>query len=303
MGEVDGRAYLNCLEGFQAMYAQGVRVFEADLELTIDGGIVLRHDWSFEVQDGVSADAIPTRQGFLAAPILGKYTPLSFRDLLLLMEEHPDICIITDTKYTGPETAAAQLRIMLEDARELGLEKLFDRIVIQIYNRAMGELLAERFGFSHYIYTLYAEGFDQTEDTFRELAAYCSNHGIGGVTMWAGWWDPAYAPIAQTFGVRVYVHTVNDPAQARQLLDTGVSAVYTDSLTDQALRAYTPPASAGPEDTETPLSPTEPEDKETPVTSTEPEDEEAPVTSTEPKDEEAPVTSTEPEAVETPEAV
>lgn len=235
MGEVDGRAYLNCLEGFQAMYAQGVRVFEADLELTIDGKIVLRHDWSFDVQDGIGADAIPTREDFLAVPILGEYTPLSFRDLLLLMEEYPDICVITDTKYTGPETAAAQLRLMLEDAQELGLTKLFDRIVIQIYNRAMGETLAERFGFPHYIYTLYAEGFEQTADAFRELAAYCANHGIEGVTMWADWWDPAYAPIAQTFGVRVYAHTVNDPEQARQLLDSGISAVYTDSLTDRML--------------------------------------------------------------------
>ena len=28
---------------------------------------------------------------------------MSFRDLLLLMEEYPDICIITDTKFTDAE--------------------------------------------------------------------------------------------------------------------------------------------------------------------------------------------------------
>ena len=34
--EVDGITTLNCLEGFQAQYGQGVRVFEVDLRLTAD---------------------------------------------------------------------------------------------------------------------------------------------------------------------------------------------------------------------------------------------------------------------------
>ena len=76
---------LNCLEGFQAMYAQGVRVFEADLRMTSDQKVVLRHDWRKGWQRGIRETSIPTLEEFLNAPILGKYTPLSFQDLLLLM--------------------------------------------------------------------------------------------------------------------------------------------------------------------------------------------------------------------------
>ena len=116
MGEVDGITTLNCLEGFQAQYGQGVRVFEVDLRLTADQQVVLRHDWRAGWQSGISEISIPTMKEFLSRPILRKYTPLSFRDLLLLMEEYPDICVITDTKFTDAEVVTLQFRSMLRDA-------------------------------------------------------------------------------------------------------------------------------------------------------------------------------------------
>lgn len=85
--------------------------------------------------------------------------------------------------------------------------------------------------FPHYIYTLYTTGFYQTTWAFEYFASFCAQRGIEGITMWDYWWDPAYAPIAQRYGVKVYVHTVNDEAQARSLLGSGISAVYTDRLT------------------------------------------------------------------------
>ena len=93
MGAVDeiwteGSAPLNCLEGFLERYEAGVRVFEADLRLTRDGKVVLRHDWwPADWQEGINGASVPTREEFLSKPIFGVYTPLSFRDLLLLLKE------------------------------------------------------------------------------------------------------------------------------------------------------------------------------------------------------------------------
>ncbi len=57
--------------------------------MTSDGQVVpAAGGW----QEGILV-SIPTRDAFLAAPLLERYTPMSFRDLLLLMEEYPDICI------------------------------------------------------------------------------------------------------------------------------------------------------------------------------------------------------------------
>lgn len=224
---------LNCLEGFLTQYEAGVRVFEADLRLTRDNRVVLSHGWNADasmLQSGVGADSVPTRAEFLAKPLLNQYTPLSFRDLLLLVEQYPDICIITDTKYTNPEMIFLQFDSMLEEAQEMGLLHLFDRFIIQLYTENMRRCLDNIYPFPHYIYTLYAQGFDETAETFRERAAYCAETGVEGITMWDFWWDEAYAPIAREYGVPVYVHTVNNADAARAFLNSGVSAVYTDLL-------------------------------------------------------------------------
>lgn len=228
---------LNCLEGFQAQYAAGVRVFEADLRLTSDMEVVLRHDWRAGWQEGVSETSIPTLEEFLETPVLGEYTPLSFQDLLLLMEEYPDVCIITDTKFTEAEVVTAQFTAMLSDAKELGLTYLFDRFVIQVYDELMFKVVDGLHHFPHYIYTLYATGFAGTEGAFREAASFCADNGFLGLTLWDYWWREAYAPIARELGVAVYVHTVNDAQEARELLDQGVSGIYTDTLTPADLTA------------------------------------------------------------------
>ena len=230
---------LNCLEGFQAQYAAGVRVFEADLRLTSDMEVVLRHDWRAGWQEGVSETSIPTLEEFLETPVLGEYTPLSFQDLLLLMEEYPDVCIITDTKFTEAEVVTAQFTAMLSDAKELGLTYLFDRFVIQVYDELMFKVVDGLHHFPHYIYTLYATGFAGTEGAFREAASFCADNGFLGLTLWDYWWREAYAPIARELGVAVYVHTVNDAQEARELLDQGVSGIYTDTLTPADLTAET----------------------------------------------------------------
>ena len=243
MGSIAGRATLNCLEGFQAQYEKGVRVFEVDLRLTADQQVVLRHDWRAGWQAGVSETSIPTLEQFLDKPLLARFTPLSFRDLLELMEQYPDICIVTDTKFTDAEIVKLQFEAMLQDGESLGLSYLFDRMIIQVYDQLMFRVVDSIHHFSCYIYTLYTDGFARTERDFREKADFCAKNGIMGITMWDYWWREDYAPIAQELGLKVYTHTVNDAQDALRLLESGVSAVYTDGLTPGEL-AQTPAAGA-----------------------------------------------------------
>lgn len=215
-----------------AQYEAGVRVFEADLRLTRDVKNVLHHDWFYpDWQEGISYTNIPTREKFVSEKILGKYTPLSFQDLLLLMVEYPDICVVTDTKFTEPDIFYIQFDSLLADAHELGLTYLLDRIFVQVYDERMHTGLENIHPFPHYIYTLYQDKtFDGTEDSFREKAAFCAEHGIEGITMSDYWWKPAYAGIAEEYGIKVYVHTINDADKAREILSGGAAAIYSDSL-------------------------------------------------------------------------
>ena len=242
---IAGRATLNCLEGFQAQYEKGVRVFEVDLRLTADQQVVLRHDWRAGWQAGVSETSVPTLEQFLDKPLLGRFTPLCFKDLLMLMEQYPDICVVTDTKFTDAEIVKLQFEAMVRDGAELGLSYLFDRMIIQVYDPLMFKVVDGIHHFSSYIYTLYSEGFSTTESDFREKAVFCAENGIGGITMWDRWWRESFAPAAEEYGITVYVHTVNDPEAARSLLDGGVSGIYTDSLTPADLEGA--PEEAAPE--------------------------------------------------------
>lgn len=230
MGKIADVTTLNCLESFRLQYEKGVRVFEVDLRMTSDMQVVLRHDWRAGWQNGVSETQIPTLEEFRAKLLLGKYTPMSFRDLLLLMEDYPDVCVITDSKFTDAETVTVQFEAMLRDAAELGLEHAFERIVVQVYNELMFRVVDGIGDFPNYVYTLYNTGFNQTEEAFEEIAAFCSENGIAGVTMWNYWWRENFKPIAEQYGVSVYVHTVNDAQMARELIESGVQAIYTDEI-------------------------------------------------------------------------
>ena len=230
LGGVDGVDGLNCLEGFYAHYSAGARVFEADLRLTSDGYVVLRHDWIGGIQEGVDPTHIPTLEQFLATPIKGEYTPLSFHDLLLLMVQYPDICVVTDTKLLDDEAVTQQFQSMLDEAHRLGLSYLFDRIVIQVYSPDHFAVVNGLHRFPHYIYTLYQDYFGQNVDSFRNKAIFCEENGIMGLTLEASVWDPDYLPIASWRDLNVYTHTINDAREARELLREGIKAVYSDSL-------------------------------------------------------------------------
>ena len=146
-----------------------------------------------------------------------------------------DICIITDTKFTDSDVFTIQFDAMLADARELGLTYLFDRIAVQIYNTNMLSALNNIYRFPHYIYTLYQDDFNRTENALRERAAFCAQWGIEGITMESSLYKSAYGDIAREYGVRIYVHTVNDKEKARALLESGVDGIYSDTLTPDSL--------------------------------------------------------------------
>lgn len=246
MGAVnwEGGSYLNSLEAFQASYAAGIRVFEADLQLTRDGKVALVHEWGFWQSALVNREediSIPTLEEFLATPIQVSpdetHTPLSFRSLLNLMVQYPDICVITDTKDADPDMVFLQFSSMLADAEELGLTNLFDRIIIQLYSRDMRQCLDTLYPFPHFIYTLYVE-YDEgllDSDSFRDRAAYCAETGVLGITTSTFWWDDSFPSIAAEYGLKVFVHTPDNIDEARSFLDRGVSAVYTAHLTPDSI--------------------------------------------------------------------
>lgn len=226
---VDDYNYTGSLEAFLENYERGYRTFEVDLEVTSDDEVVLRHDWDQPIQEGISSKSIPTLEEFLSVPIYGKYTPMSFKDLCEVVTRYPDIWIITDSKYTEKEDVEKQFKIMVETAQELGAEDVLDRLVIQIYNESMLEVLRNIYPFQSYIFTLY-QRWDNSPEQFLEIARWCVNNRIDAITMndWRA--TEEVLALADRYDIDVYVHTVNDSEDAKKLLDKGIRGIYTDSL-------------------------------------------------------------------------
>jgi len=235
VGSTETISCVPSLETFTANYALGYRLFECDFQETSDGHVVLRHDWSAGVQAGIDPQHVPTLAEFLATPLYGEYTPLSFSDLLSLMERYPDCYIITDSKSTDDASVARQFTAMVETARAAGKEHLLSRFVVQLYSLAMHDTVAAVYPFSHYMLTLYQTGFDGSAQSFASFAGNCAEKGIRHIVMWHYLYREEFRPIMDAYNISVYVHTVNDTAAAASFIDRGVSGVYSDRIRPEAL--------------------------------------------------------------------
>jgi len=233
-GSVDGISYTGSKEAFLEKYDKGYRTFEVDLEITSDNKVVLRHDWDQEIQVGISSECIPMEEEFLAVPILGTYTPLSFADLCLLMQEYPDIWIVTDSKYSDTENVEKQFTIMVQTAEECNAVEVLDRMVVQIYNETMYEKIKEVHPFPSFIFTMY-QRWDGTAEQLIQISRWCVEHDVDAIAMWYYLSDEENREVAKRYDRDIYLHTVNDIAAAREFLENGVTGIYTDDIYPEEL--------------------------------------------------------------------
>ena len=236
-GLVDGCGYTGCLEAFQERYEAGIRTFEVDFSTTSDGKVVLRHDWGQELQEGIDAEHIPTVDEFKAAKIYGKYTPLAFTDLLQLMNEYPDIWIVTDSKAAEKEEVRVEFEEMVKEAEETGMMDLLDRFIIQIYNEDMYDVVKEVYPFPQYIFTLYLRWYGDVED-FEGICRWCVLHDVESITMWNYRYNEKIRSIADRYGMDIFVHTENNALDGVNYIRSGVDGLYTDVITQKMLDSY-----------------------------------------------------------------
>jgi glycerophosphoryl diester phosphodiesterase len=224
LGGIDGAGSLNCLEGFENAYQNGYRVFETDMVLTADHKIVLRHDWELSLgQNGLGEGKTPTEEEFLNAGMNETYTPLSLQNLIEIMNQYPDIYVITDIK--DQESMMEMLAMIASDMIEDGNEQLLNRMIIQIYDYQQYEQVKNIYDFPNIILTFYLmENVD-----YEEAALFCESHDIAVVVMPYFTLNQQKVDILKGYGLKIYAHTYNDAnvlEEQRQWID----GYYTDFL-------------------------------------------------------------------------
>ena len=223
MGGIDGQIYTNSKEALEYSYNNGFRVFEADFQL-LDGQIVMLHD----IERGSAMCSFDSNEYdddmFLASKLYGEYTPMDWRMVLEFMQEHPDVYIVTDTKYDKQPHMSNVLSELVIEALEFDVS-LLDRVVVQIYNQQMLDTVMDIYPFKSIIYTLY-----MSPDSLEEVKAFCVQSGIKAVTMYKAGYPDTFVSELNALGISSLAHTINDEQEANELIEAGYSGIYTDFL-------------------------------------------------------------------------
>lgn len=224
MGGMDGNTYTNCLEAFEYNYDLGHRVFEVDFGLTDpDGTLVAVHDEKIWRQMARIPSKEPfTYDVFLQYPLLQSYTPLDGRDIIDLMEEYPDIYIVTDTKYTDYDRVSKAFSQLVSYANSID-PAILDRLIPQIYHEEMLLWLMDIHPFKSVIYTLY-----QTSWTPESVYEFCVESGVRFITMEQTRVKQETTELWSELGIQIAAHTCNSDEQIKALFDSGIDMIYTD---------------------------------------------------------------------------
>ncbi len=234
MGGMEGETTLtNSRDAFVANYEKGFRVFEADLRLSSDGHLVALHDWTAFLY-GARGHGEPDPKdrkpiawsAFKSLKVGKKYQTLDISDILRLLERYPDAYIVTDTKDRTPDLVRQQFALVADALASSLLPGVGERIVPQIYNPEMYEVLQALYPFSSYIYTLYGSSVTEAE----VIRFVKKTPKIKAVTMPESRVSAAFVAKLSKLGVRTYTHTVNDPSEYEKYRKLGIDGVYTDFL-------------------------------------------------------------------------
>ena len=228
-GGIDGRIKTNSKESWQYAYENGTRVFDADLSFTRDNVIVLRHEWSDDLdQENISEDRIPNYKEFMQTPILRKYHPMSIFDVIDFMKKHEDVYVACDFK-DGIEI----LEKLISTFRENSCTELFDRVIISLYDYADYDQAKRLYDFKNYAIRQY----EDLPHNYYELCAFCLKERIPVCMVTRNYIKEGDRfRILTRRGITVFVATVNDLGRYKKYRKKGVGGIVSDHLKQNDLR-------------------------------------------------------------------
>ena len=222
--------YTNSLEALVENYNLGHRVFEFDFCLTSDGDLALLHDWdSFGLRNGVpmSSEAWKALKAYGNPVTRGRYTTMLVGDVLDEMAVNGDMFMITDTKAENvTEEDILRQFTLLRDGAMARDPALIDRIVPQIYNNGMYDVIMSVYPWKSIIYTTYANqlpadeiiSFAAGKDNIRVITASKKDDRFGAKEIES----------IHRQGMLFYTHTVDEYAEVLTQLSRGVDGLYTN---------------------------------------------------------------------------
>lgn len=160
--------------------------------------------------------------------INGKYTSQTLEDILQAMMEYPDMYLITDIKSQhSVEETKEEFKLLYEQAEALGGRKLLKRIIPQIYNAEMYDVIKEVYDWQSVIFTLYELDDVPDEDI---LAFIHGKEDIPVVTVPKRRMSKAFSDEIHSEGKLVFCHTLDSVEGAQKYIKKGADGIYTNAI-------------------------------------------------------------------------
>ncbi|MCI8743701.1 MAG: hypothetical protein HFG63_13955 [Lachnospiraceae bacterium] len=134
------------------------------------------------------------------------------------------------TYHVNQEEVVAGFQQLVQAAEDAGHSEILDRVIVQNQHNEFKHWVEKFYPFENWLYTFYS--IPNEEDRQPEnLASYCEREGIPVLTMWEYMPNEEWFETMEPHDIKIFVHTVNDAAQANELIAAGVTGIYTDSIT------------------------------------------------------------------------
>lgn len=231
LGGINGASNTNTIEAMKESYRNNFKLFEVDLLPTSEGKLVASHNF-YEILASKYGSPIPSQYSvevptlaeFLSFNVKGMYKPMDLTQLVSIMSANPDIFMITDTKITDTVQAQSQFKELVKTAKEID-ETVLDRIIPQIYNEQMYDVVMNEYPFKSIVYTLYA-----TSSSNQQALQFVTSKGMKVVVIPPERLNEQDLSLFNSYGIKVYTHTINDQEEMKRYLRMGVYGFYTDFI-------------------------------------------------------------------------
>lgn len=212
----------NTLPAFQACVDLGYRYLETDVQITADGTLVAFHDATLErVTDRTGrVDALPWSE-LSEARIGGREPIMRLEDLLAAW---PDVRFNLDIKAAGVLAPLVRLVHRMDVADRICLGSFSDARIAAA-RRLFGPSVCTALG-PRGVAALRLSSYSPRAAGLVRIQAGCAQVPLqlGGRALV----DERFMAAAHARGLQVHVWTVDDPDEARAMLDLGVDGIMTD---------------------------------------------------------------------------
>lgn len=228
---VDNIDYTNSKEAFLEGYENGIKIMEVDFLFTSDKELVLNHFWENFIQDSSTS--------FLSKKVVGKYTPMNLDDLLLLMSHYKDVYIVIDTKESEYNHGNSLIDVYKEIINKtIAYDKsLLDRFIPQIYDFDSYKEISKLYKFKNNMFSIYKFAINNNPNLIKFITYYCLFYDIDSIVIPYeyinyGIINKDTIDFIRDKNINIFINTINDKDIYNNLINMGITGVYTDYLSD-----------------------------------------------------------------------